>query len=76
MSKSQQLMEYITQDIITLIVEDTNMEYDKAMERFYNSAVFEKLHDDETCLYLEGTAYVYDLFQNEIRNGRLIQEEV
>lgn len=68
MSKSQQLMEYITW-------EDKNTEYDKAMERFYNSVVFEKLHDDETGLYLESTAYVYDLFQNEIRNGRLIQEE-
>ena len=68
-------MEYITQDIIALIVEDTNMEYDKAMERFYDSVVFEKLHDDETGLYLESTAYVYDLFQNEIRNGILIQEE-
>ncbi len=56
MNKSQQLMEYIIQDIIALVVEDTNIEYDKAMERFYNSVFFKKLHDDKTGLYLESTA--------------------
>ena len=40
-----------------------------------NTEVFEKLHDVETGLYLESTAYVYDLFQNEIRKSRLNQEE-
>ena len=36
----------------------------------------EKLQDIETGLYLESSAYVYDLFLNEMENGRLIQNEI
>lgn len=76
MNKKKQLIEYITQDIVTFIVEDCQVEIDMAMNQFYNSAVFEKLQDIETGLYLEGSAYVYDLFLNEMENGRLIQNEI
>ena len=57
-------------------MKDRNMEVDEAMNLFYNSIVFEKLRDEETGLYMESPLYVYDLLQNEIRNGRLVQEEI
>ena len=75
MSKAEQLMEYITQDIVTFIVEDKDIEYDEAMRQFYGSDVFEKIHDAKTGLYLESAAYVYDLFKIEQENGKLIQME-
>lgn len=59
-------MEYITQDVIEFIVQDFSVEYDEAMRLFYHSAVFEKLRDPETSLYLESPAYVYNLFQDEM----------
>ena len=36
---------------------------------------FAKLQNKDTGLYLESPAYIYDLYQNELRNGRLVQEE-
>ena len=76
MSTREKLMEFITQRIIQYLMKDRDMEVDEAMNLFYNSIVFEKLHDEETGLYLEGPLYVYDLLKNEIRNGRLVQEEI
>lgn len=64
--KQEQLMEYIVQDIIAYSMEDTGMPLDAAMHRFYNSKTFENLHDPETGLYLEGSAFVYELYKDEI----------
>ena len=76
MTTREKLMEFITQRIIQYLVKDQDMEVDEAMNLVYNSIVFEKLHDEETGLYLESPLYVYDLLKNEIRNGRLVQEEI
>lgn len=76
MTKQEQLMEYNIQDIIEYIVEDLQIEYDKAMQLFYNSQTFDKLMDVETGLYLESSAYVYGIFQDERNFGNLIQAEI
>ena len=75
MGKQEQLIEYIVQDIVDML-SDQNIEYDEAMNKFYNSKVFEKLQDKETGLYLESSEYVYDLFKDEINFGRIIQAEI
>ena len=75
MDKVSQLMEYITQDIIAFIVEDKLIDYEKAMEMFYTSEIYDKLLDEETGLYTQSSVYVYDLFKNECENGFLLQEE-
>lgn len=76
MSKQEQLMEFIVQDIVDMLTTDQNIEYDEAMNKFYNSEVFVKLHDEETGLYLESSEYVYDLFKDEMNFGRIIQAEI
>lgn len=76
MTKQEQLVEYQIQDIIDYIVTDIQIEYDKAMQLFYNSKTFDKLIDIETGLYLESPAYVYSLFQDERKFGYLIQAEI
>ena len=76
MSKREQLMEYITQDIVVLLMKDRGLDVDEAINLFYNSVVFEKLYAEETGLYLEGSLYIYDLLKNELANGVLIQEEI
>ena len=50
MSKQDQLIEYIILDIVDMITEEQGLEYDEAMNKFYNSEVFEKLQDKETGL--------------------------
>lgn len=76
MTKQEQLVEYQIQDIIEYIVTDIKIEYDKAMQIFYNSQTFDKLTDIETGLYLESSAYIYGLFQDERNFGHLIQAEI
>lgn len=76
MTKQEQLIEYSIQDIIEYIVKDFRIEYDKAMQIFYNSQTFDKLMDAETGLYLESSAYVYGIFQSERNFGSLTQAEI
>ena len=47
-----------------------------AMVIFYNSEFFEKLYDSETGLYLEGSDYLYEIFSDEIKQGKLVQNEI
>ena len=76
MGKQEQLIEYIIQDIVDMFSSDQDIEYDEAMNKFYNSKVFEKLQDKETGVYMESSEYVYDLFKDEINFGRIVQAEI
>lgn len=76
MCKKAQLIEYVIQDIVDMLATDQNIEYDEAMNKFYNSEVFEKLQDKETGLYLESPEYVYDLFKDELNFGHIVQAEI
>ena len=75
-SKQDQLIEYIILDIVDMITEEQGLEYDEAMNKFYNSEVFEKLQDKETGLYRESSSYVYDLFCDELNLGHIVQAEI
>lgn len=76
MTKQAQLVEYSIQDIVEYIVGDLGVEYDKAMQLFYNSQTFDKLTDVDTGLYLESSAYVYTIFQDELNFGSVVQAEI
>ena len=71
MSKVDLLIEYIVSDIVGFIMEDNDIGIGEAMLIFYSSQIFGKLHDIETGLYLNGSAYVYELFVEE-REDELI----
>ena len=76
MSKQEQLVECITSDIVSFIVEDEKLPINEALARLYNSQTFSKLNDLETGLYLESPTYVYDIYKNEQEHGSLVQEEI
>lgn len=76
MDKQKQLMEYIIQDIVDMFATEQDIEYDVAMDKFYNAEVFEKLQDEETGLYLESSDYIYDLFKDEVNFGHIVQAEI
>ena len=69
MSKAEALIEAITQDIIGFLIDDYNLELDAAMELFYNSIFYDKIYDEETGLYLEGSAYIYELLKDSLTGG-------
>ena len=76
MSKQEQLIEYIIRDVIEYFILDEKADMKDAISLFYNSEVFAKLNDVETGLYLNSSAFVYDMFCDEIRNGAIIQKEI
>ena len=63
--KQKQLIEYVTQDLVSMIVEREGKSIQKAMEIVYHSRLHEKLQDVETGLYLEGSEYLYGLLKEE-----------
>jgi hypothetical protein len=75
MDKKQALKEFITQDLILYTADDNNIPIEIAMDKVYNSTVFEKLSDDETGLYLESSSYIYTILQDEFSDGKIIQKE-
>lgn len=76
MSRQEQLIEYITDDIVSFIMEDFKVLVLEAMQRLYTSETFSKLNNVETGLYLESSTYVYDIYKSEKENGRIIQQEI
>ncbi len=71
--KRELLIEFIMQDVVAYILEDKKTDIEEAMYIFYNSSIFRKLHDIETGLYLESSAYIYEILKDEITTGELIQ---
>lgn len=59
------LIESSIEEIVGYIVVDENLEYDVALDKFYTSKTFEHLSDTKTGLYLEGSAYIYELYKKE-----------
>ncbi len=75
MSMQQQMVEYMIQDMVKLITESKKIEYDEAMKILYSSEVYDKIVDIETGLYRESPYYVYDLLENELKHGHIVQLE-
>jgi hypothetical protein len=59
-------MEAVTQEIVAFLMTDNSLKLETAMNIFYNSALFDRVHDSGTGLYLEGSAYVYELLKDEL----------
>ena len=76
MSKAEMLIEYITQDIIAWLIEEKHVSMEEALNQFYTSQTFSKLIDQETGLYLDASASVYALYQDEQEAGELVQNEI
>lgn len=67
-NQQQEMIEYTTQEVIGYLIEDNGTTMEQAMEQFYMSDTFEKLSDVETGIYLDGSAYVYELLKREKQN--------
>ena len=65
------LVEGITKDIVAYLMEDEELSVTEAIARFHNSETFAKLSDPATGLYIESSAYVYEMLKTEIKMGRI-----
>lgn len=70
--RMQYLVEGITKDIIAYLMEDSGCDLLTAVKEFYNSETFAKLSDETTGLYVESSAYVYEILKEELMYGKII----
>lgn len=61
--KKQLMIDLVAADVVSAIIEETSVSVQEAMRAFYNSEVFDRLHDTETGLYRESGGYVYELYK-------------
>lgn len=69
-NQQQEMIEYTAQEVVRYIMEDEKMSMEEAMERLFMSETFDKLSDIETALYLEGSAYIYELLNRELEGKK------
>lgn len=69
--KAQYLIEGITKDVIVYLMQDDGIDIGTALSLFHNSETFEKLTDISTALYIESSAYIYEMLKVEIKMGKL-----
>ena len=62
--KRNLMIDLVTADVVSAIMEETSVSVQEAMKAFYNSDVFDSLCDYETGLYRESGGYVYDIYKN------------
>ncbi|GHT81256.1 hypothetical protein FACS1894125_1640 [Actinomycetota bacterium] len=59
------LIESITSEVASYVVEDNDVSLAQALELFYNSKLPALLEDTSNGLYREGSAYLYEKFIKE-----------
>ena len=69
--RMQYLVEGITKDVIAYLMEDEGYTLSQALNVFHNSETFVKLSNEETGLYIESSAYVYEILKDELKFGRI-----
>ena len=52
-------------------MEDEGLSMTEAIALFYNSETFIRLSDSATGLYVESSAYVYEMLKMELKMGRI-----
>ncbi len=63
------LKEGVTKDLVGYVMEDYGVSLTSALDTVYESETFKKLSEPQTGLYLQGSKYVYDYLQNELKTG-------
>ena len=63
-------IECLTQEVLIMLMEDSGLTLEQAMDLLYNSQTYEKLERAATGLYYQGAVYVMDMLKDEL-NGSL-----
>nr|WP_320058395.1 hypothetical protein [uncultured Bacteroides sp.] len=71
--KVQYLIEGITKDIVAYLMQENDMDLPTAISLFHNSETFEKLSDESTGLYIESSAYLYEILKTELKMGKITE---
>ena len=59
-------IEYLTQELIAMLMEDHGMTMEQALDTVYRSHTYEKIEKASTGLFFQGAVYVMDMLQEEL----------
>lgn len=65
------LVEYLTAKVVEWIIRDEHISLEEALLAFHNSETFDKLCEKDTDMYIEGPAYIYDVYRTEMKCGTI-----
>lgn len=67
MSKEQIFItDYLLAKLVKFIMQNQNLPFQEALDLLYNSALYDKITDMETGLYIQSPDYNYELLQMEM----------
>ena len=59
----------LTEELVTILVEDQGLSIEDAFAKWYHSKTYAKLSDPHTQLYYQSAGYVYSLLEEELTNN-------
>ena len=62
----QFLIECLSEDMITMLMETYAMSLDEAADKLYNSRTYSLLENEQSGLYYQGSVYVFDMLREEL----------
>lgn len=65
------LIDYITAKVVERIIAVTGCGLEEALLAFHNSETFDRLSEKSTGMYIESPAFIYDIYQQELRRGTI-----
>lgn len=65
------MVDILTRDLISLLMERQNLTMKAAFDVFYNSDTYAALNRPESGLYFQSPKYVYSILENEMKTGKM-----
>lgn len=69
------VLQTISTGLVAKIITETGLDEDAAMEKLYSSALYSALENEETKVWHYSVPKLYELWENEIKTGRLTLPE-
>lgn len=65
------MVDILTRDLITLLMERQQIDMKSAFDMVYNSDTYTALNRPESGLFFQSPKYVYSILDNEMKTGKM-----
>ncbi len=65
------LVDRAIDELTSYLIQDYKLGIDQAIDFIYNSDTYQKLTNNETGLYVQSPAYIYQLLEKEFKTGKI-----
>ncbi len=64
-------IESLTTELIHLLIDEYNWDFNRALDELYRSETYHKLEDERSGLYYQSALYIFQYLKNEIETGTM-----